>query len=124
MRSYIPRQHAIFLEQLCPNVIRDFVMSHSISHPITEHYNSAVAALASFRNKHIQIVTRYIILPSKAKSTHRNKVLEQTLVTKTVRKKPDTSGSTALLGTGGAVLVPFLKQARDETIASVIEESQ
>jgi indoleamine 2,3-dioxygenase len=119
MRSYMPRQHALFLEQLCPNVIRDFVMSHSVSHPITEHYNSAVAALASFRKKHIQIVTRYIILPSKAKSTK-----GRTLVTKTVREKPDTSGSAALLGTGGAVLVPFLKQARDETIASVIEEPQ
>jgi indoleamine 2,3-dioxygenase len=124
MRSYMPRQHALFLEQLCPNIIRDFVMSHSVSHSITEHYNSAVAALASFRNKHIQIVTRYIILPSKAKYTHRGKVLDQTLVTKTVPEKPDTSGSTALLGTGGAVLVPFLKQARDETIASVIEEPQ
>ncbi len=117
----MPRQHARFLDQLSPNTIRDFVMSHSVSHPITGHYNFAITALASFRNKHIQIVTRYIVLPSMAKSKNRSQVSDENLATTTGFKSPDTSGSTAMLGTGGAVIVPFLKQARDETTAAEIE---
>jgi indoleamine 2,3-dioxygenase len=115
----MPRRHARFLDQLCPKTIRGFVMSHSASHPIIGHYNSAVAALVSFRNKHIQIVTRYIVLPAKVKASN-SRVSEQGLFASKAPQASDTTEGTALLGTGGAVLVPFLKHARDETKASVI----
>ncbi|GKT90352.1 indoleamine -dioxygenase pyrrole -dioxygenase [Colletotrichum tofieldiae] len=71
--------------------------------------------MAEFRNKHLQIVTRYIVLPSKrAKSG----------------AKVDLASASAakdeqLTGTGGTALMPFLKQSRDETLRSgQLEQAQ
>lgn len=77
---------------------------------LREAYTAAAEALSQFRNKHIQIVTRYIILPSKqpgpAAGGRRN------LATASSLRHGDHE---QLTGTGGTMLVPFLKQARDET---------
>ena len=59
-----------------------------------------------FRDKHIQIVTRYVVL--QAKKTEKMGS-SSTLRSGLARKKKEERG------TGGTSLLPFLKQCRDET---------
>ncbi|KAK0637485.1 hypothetical protein B0T17DRAFT_605855 [Bombardia bombarda] len=74
---------------------------------VKEAFQGATRALAEFRNKHLQIVTRYIIIPSRQERQ---------------RQSEDAIKGSALTGTGGTALIPFLKQSRDETWqAGVIE---
>lgn len=63
--------------------------------------------LKSFRDKHIQIVTRFVVLQAKKV----NKMGSgSTLRSGLARKKQGEEK-----GTGGTSLLPFLKQCRDET---------
>ena len=90
MRNYMPKNHRDFLEALEPyaHTIRNFVRQQN-DEQLTLAYDACLAMIKAFRDKHIQIVTRFIVL-QKA-----NKVSEK--------------------GTGGTSLLPFLKQCRDET---------
>ena len=45
--------------------LRNYVDSHQNNVALLNAYNDAVVSLSGFRDKHIQIVTRYIILPSR-----------------------------------------------------------
>uniref|UniRef100_A0A060TDF9 Indoleamine 2,3-dioxygenase n=1 Tax=Blastobotrys adeninivorans TaxID=409370 RepID=A0A060TDF9_BLAAD len=111
MRTYMPGPHRRFLEALSQVAeIRDFVIENSSHTPaLTLSYDACLAMLRAFRDKHIQIVTRYIIM--QAREAQRKKQPIQT-------KRDGLAGSTATKksrGTGGTALIPFLKQARDET---------
>ena len=121
MREYMPGPHARFLYDLEEVAnIRSFVAARSDDDALTAAYNEAVRSLTAFRNKHIQLVSRYIILPSRqspvGKSTKRSNIAtacrEASLHSKT---------SQGLVGTGGTQLIPFLKGSRDETTASMIK---
>jgi indoleamine 2,3-dioxygenase len=114
----MPAQHARFLEQLLGTTIRNFVLSHNVDHPINDAYNSAIAMLTAFRDKHIQIVTRYIILPSRASLPNNEKLGVFNLAVGS-----QGSESLGLHGTGGTKLMPFLKQTRDETKDTAIYRS-
>ncbi|QNP99663.1 Indoleamine 2,3-dioxygenase [Yarrowia lipolytica] len=102
MRKYMPGPHRRFLEHLQQVAeIRDFVLANQAEHPeIVLAYDACLAMLRSFRDKHIQIVSRYIILQAKEKA--------KTGIALTAPAGPER-------GTGGTALIPFLKQARDET---------
>lgn len=114
MKKYMPGKHAAFLDHLAKvNVLRDYVTERSQSHPsLLLAYNACVAVMKAFRDKHIQIVTRYIIIQAqKAKKLGSEG-------TKTLRAglaKSNTEKTKELRGTGGTALLPFLKQCRDET---------
>jgi indoleamine 2,3-dioxygenase len=113
MRRYMPGPHRRFLshmEQVAN--IRQHVHSNRHNRTLTTAYDACLAMLRSLRDKHIQLVSRYIIIksretrsvsPAKAKTSQVN--LANTL----------RNGSKKLRGTGGTALIPFLKQARDET---------
>lgn len=119
VRDYMPGPHRRFLvhvERL--GSIREFAMATSPD--ITEEqrllrdaFTAATESLTLFRNKHIQIVTRYIILPSKQPWTGKKL---QNLASSSSEKS--NSNPEDLTGTGGTPLVPFLKNSRDETIAA------
>lgn len=130
MRRYMPAPHAHFLAHLSslPS-LRTFAQAQPRSSPVSLAYNAAVAELSRFRDRHLRIVTRYIILPSK---NPRKQPLGETsinlasvsLVKDTIEKTTregeknasDGAGITLELhGTGGTALMPFLKQTRDET---------
>lgn len=64
--------------------------------------------LKAFRDKHIQIVTRYIILQAKLYKKAGSSNTLRSGISKTAEK-------TEQKGTGGTSLIPFLKQCRDET---------
>ncbi|KAI5958437.1 BNA2 [Candida margitis] len=108
MRQYMPKKHREFLEALEPytSTIRDFVSSQH-NEELTLAYDACLAMLKSFRDKHIQIVTRYVVLQAKKV----NKMGSGS----TLRSGLARSKQGEEKGTGGTSLLPFLKQCRDET---------
>lgn len=110
VREYMPGPHRRFLEYIGNlGSIREAVLnSPATEEDLRAAYVAAVDVLGSFRDKHIQIVTRYIILPSKqapAEKARKN----------LASASADKNSKQELTGTGGTSLVPFLKEARDET---------
>jgi indoleamine 2,3-dioxygenase len=122
MRNYMPGPHRRFLEDVA-NVanIREYVGAHSNNKALTVAYDACLAMLRAFRDKHINIVSRYVIV----KSRESKSLARSTSPVATHRKvdiasasrvdKNDAPGKKKLRGTGGTALIPFLKQARDET---------
>lgn len=139
MRNYMPQSHRRFLEDVDQvSNIRACVSAHPDNRRLTEAYDSAISALREFRNKHIQLVSRYIII--KSRETTREKYALQpgrgerpknlataaTLLSATEKaaaagggldRRAEEKGQT---GTGGTALMPFLKQSRDETTDMVL----
>ncbi|KAG6001701.1 hypothetical protein E4U21_003904 [Claviceps maximensis] len=120
MRQYMPGPHARFLADVTQVAnIRDFVQANSTNRGLCLAYDACLAMLSAFRDKHIAIVTRYIIKPSRemrARSRSRSRVSVN--LTAASRNAKTTSQK----GTGGTALIPFLKQARDETGEPAIEQ--
>ncbi|PQE28720.1 indoleamine 2,3-dioxygenase protein [Rutstroemia sp. NJR-2017a WRK4] len=109
MRKYMPGPHRAFLNHISAVSPIHTYISHSACDPeVTQAYNDAVETLTSFRDIHIQIVTRYIINPSRKATGKENAGLN--LAVATTKK-----GGKEFRGTGGTQLIPFLKQSRDET---------
>ena len=119
MRKYMPGPHRRFLEDVTMVAnIRDYVEANRNNRELTLAYDACLAMLRAFRDTHINIVSRYIIVKSR-ETRSRSKSPEQ------LRRKLDIATSSRedangtvkkkLKGTGGTALIPFLKQARDET---------
>lgn len=125
----MPGPHRRFLERLASVAnIRPFVDAHRENQDLCDAFDSCLAMLRGFRDKHIQIVSRYIIIQAK----NAKKISTETAkLTSTVFSTPEHVNSIGpaqkanlasteatkkgLTGTGGTALIPFLKQARDET---------
>lgn len=101
MRNYMPKDHREFLFDLEKVAeIRQFVVRNESAHPeLVTAYDACLAMLRNLRSRHIQIVTRYIVMPARAEN-------------RTIRD--GISKDAGQTGTGGTTLLPFLKQARDE----------
>ena len=85
-------------------------MKHGDSCPeLLLSFDACLAMLKLFRDKHIQIVTRYVVL--QAKKTN-NMGSSSTMRSGLAKKKKNGAEEK---GTGGTSLLPFLKQCRDET---------
>lgn len=111
MRNYMPGKHREFLQKLQEaSNIRDYVLKHGDSCPeLLLSFDACLAMLKLFRDKHIQIVTRYVVL--QAKKTN-NMGSSSTMRSGLAKKKKNGAEEK---GTGGTSLLPFLKQCRDET---------
>ncbi|KAG2414981.1 hypothetical protein HFD88_006170 [Aspergillus terreus] len=120
MRNYMPGPHRRFLEMLARIAyIRPYAMSHIVGSPVRDAYNTAVMSLGRFRDTHIQIVTRYIIMAAKTappKDVPVQVNLASASTEHVKHSKEDVTGG--LHGTGGTDLIPFLKQTRDATKAA------
>lgn len=117
MRKYMLREHREFISALseAPSV-KDYVHSldSSIHSKVIESYNSCIESLTLFRNFHIQLVTRYIILPSKKE---KNLVLDQS------SKETGTGGTGFIFQKPLTVeLMPFLQQMRSETMECTVSK--
>ncbi len=117
----MPRSHREFLCHVSRvNNLRQFVSGLADSQEIHDAHNDAVAALVMFRNIHIQIVARYIVMPSRSPPASYIKQ-KKGLNLATASLQTQTAGLVAmankrqLQGTGGTNLMPFLKRTRDET---------
>lgn len=125
MRKYMPGPHARFLEQVSRVAnIRSFVQEHKYDRALGLAFDACLAMLSAFRDKHIQIVSRYIIIQSNAakkreereKSEQKNSPQEKSKkINLAHRSKDSKDEKKELVGTGGTSLVSFLRQARDET---------
>ncbi|OLN94141.1 Indoleamine 2,3-dioxygenase 1 [Colletotrichum chlorophyti] len=113
VRGYMPGPHRRFLEHVSRmGSIREFVklpVSTPEQERLREAYQTATKTMTEFRNKHLQIVTRYIVLPSKRAYAGAKVDLASA---SSVKDSKDEQ----LTGTGGTALMPFLKQTRDETL--------
>lgn len=106
MKSYMPSKHREFLNVVgrLPS-LRSMVESQRDDSQLCVAFDECLAQLRLWRGKHIAIVSKYIVQPAKAAA-----IAEQ--------KGGDSGKENAvdeLQGTGGTALVPFLRQARDET---------
>ncbi|KAF2759836.1 Indoleamine 2,3-dioxygenase [Pseudovirgaria hyperparasitica] len=113
MRDYMPGPHRRFLEDVsAASKIQEFALrpGHAVQQTrLRDAYQAALQALSDFRGLHLQIVTKYIIIPSRrSKQTLRTNLAS---MSSDVAKQKDG----ALTGTGGTDLMPFLKQTRQET---------
>ncbi|CAK7225901.1 hypothetical protein SCUCBS95973_006020 [Sporothrix curviconia] len=138
VRGYMPGSHRRFLEHVAalPS-LREFVLLHSQSQggeaaseddrEMAAAFAEATKALAAFRNKHLSIVTRYIIIPSRQKQAAQaaqaakasKDAPEQAFMSKLrglAHVSTHKDAAEMLTGTGGTELLPFLKQTRDETL--------
>lgn len=120
MRKYMPLQHRRFLEHTGSVAnIRQFVDERRSDKALCLAYDASLAMLRDLRDKHIQVVSRYIIV--KSREQRRNSLSNSAqppsrpIVNLANVRQGDKSGNKKLRGTGGTALIPFLKQARDET---------
>lgn len=131
MRSYMPGPHRRFLEHLTTVAnIRSYVEAHQESTVLATAYDECLRALSSFRDKHLQVVSRYIVIMSQ-ESKRKSLAAAAAAATDTAKEMAIQTSDTptnflglakgeaakkGLKGTGGTALMPFLKQSRDETM--------
>jgi indoleamine 2,3-dioxygenase len=118
MRRYMPGPHARFLDDVASVAnIRDFVQSRAqTDRPLGLAYDACLSMLRSFRDIHIAIVTRYIVVPSREnRARSRSRSPEATRNRQNLATASKNASNKKVKGTGGTALIPFLKQARDET---------
>lgn len=112
----MPDPHRCFLATLSNLAnVRSVVLASDLTSPLKEAYNAAVMTLSAFRDVHIQMVSRYIIMPARNSArgeTHGDKV---NLATASSQNGASAANANGLAGTGGTSLIPFLRQTRDTT---------
>ena len=130
MRSYMPGPHRRFLQHVSSVTnIRQYVEAHKSNRPLSIAYDACLAMVRALRDKHIQMVSRYIIVKSRESSHSRslipmnapNQPRPLNLANTHRFSKNEKTGSRTLRGTGGTSLIPFLKQARDETGETAVD---
>ncbi|KAH9841235.1 Indoleamine 2,3-dioxygenase [Teratosphaeria destructans] len=117
VRGYMPEPHRRLLQHVEQNTtIRKFALSCSTfsaseaQRQLRRQYDATIQTLTDFRSLHIGIVTRYIVFPSKKAAAANEKLRNLATASAGSDGKEDE-----LVGSGGSRLLPFLKQARDET---------
>ncbi|KAK4070570.1 hypothetical protein Trihar35433_5037 [Trichoderma harzianum] len=127
-REYMPGPHRRFLLHVAEACnIRELAMlpedkvASAERQRLRSAYLAAVDQLCEFRSIHIQIITRYIILPSKKQlkgSSMRN-------LANPASYGMENAANDTIIGTGGTRLISFLKETRDETFnAKKLDESE
>ncbi|XP_072632674.1 indoleamine 2,3-dioxygenase 2 isoform X3 [Canis lupus baileyi] len=111
MREYMPPSHKAFIEEIhsAPS-LRDHILSSGNDQLLTA-YNECVEALVELRSYHITVVTKYLItVATKAKGRKPNHL-------------PGPSQALEERGTGGTVVLSFLKSVRDKTLEAILHQS-
>lgn len=104
----MPPAHQNFLHSLesGPSV-REFVLSKGDT-SLQATYNECVNAMVSLRSYHLQIVTKYIVIPAR----------QQSKKNQTSEEPSDQENK----GTGGTDLMHFLKSVRGTTEKALLKE--
>lgn len=119
MRNYMPGPHRRFLECLISlSNLRPYILKNAEDSPVRDAYNKAVMSVAALRDKHMQLVARYIVLASKVEPVgDENHGLNLATATSQIQSA-DEDSELDYHGTGGTQLMPFLKETRDATRAA------
>lgn len=118
MRKYMPGPHRRFLEHVESVAnIREYVAVNRNNRALVIAFDAALAMLRALRDKHIQMVSRYIIIKSRETRSHSRSLSPKQASAQRVNLASSVKrgDSKKLRGTGGTALISFLKQARDET---------
>src|SRR5438045_3262883 len=100
MRNYMPGPHRRFLKYMESVAnIREYAMTSASGSDVTDAYNLAVASLSKFRDTHIRIVARYIIMPSRKAPLSHNRGMNLAVASTQSRSEK------GLHGTGGTELL-------------------
>lgn len=112
MYAYMPLEHRVFLNAVAemPS-LRVFIQSNPEHRPLVDAYNGCIDQLSSWRSRHIGVVTTHIVTQSRNEQP-KDKRPSAEEVTDGLSVKDESS----LKGTGGSALIPFLKQAKVETL--------
>lgn len=127
MLQYMPLAHRTFLMHLAshPTPLRPLVLARKDTHPaLAEAYDGALAALRRFRDKHMRVVSRYIVQQARRPPSQRvlqllGRAADEPAVTAPPKTGVDDDG---LRGTGGTPLVRFLKRCRDNTSLAMVTD--
>lgn len=111
MRPYMPGAHRDFLAEVSqlPS-LREYVEANLSDTELTDAYNECLNKLRSWRGKHIAVVSKYIVQP--AREAERAAKVDKI----EVNGPSENDEEWELQGTGGSALIPFLRQARDDTV--------
>ena len=125
MLQYMPLPHRTFILHLSthPTPLRTLVIAHAHSSPrLTEAYDGALDALKRFREKHMRVVSVFIIQQARRRPSER---VRKILGTEDVEDGQDIGDVDVadLRGTGGSPLFKFLKRCRDNTTEAMIGKS-
>ncbi|EXJ71328.1 indoleamine 2,3-dioxygenase [Cladophialophora psammophila CBS 110553] len=131
MRNYMPRPHRKFLARVARmRNLREYISRTTTSTELQAAYNGAVTAVVRLRNSHIQIVARYIVMPSRSPPAQyivQRKGANLATACSTQQHAgemdEDASVTRQLHGTGGTSVMPFLKRTRDETREAMMRVS-
>ena len=125
MLQYMPIQHRTFLLHLSthPSPLRALVLDHASTHPrLAEAYDGALEALKRFREKHMRIVSIFIIQQARRRPSERVRKLLG-LVEDEEEDKAGHVDIAELRGTGGSPLFKFLKRCRDNTTRVMVRKA-
>ncbi|KAI0803866.1 Indoleamine 2,3-dioxygenase [Xylaria sp. FL0064] len=115
VRLYMPGPHRKFLASISRlDKIKDFVYSAPRSpaqQQLCQSYKNATEAFGDFRQAHMQMVTRYIIVPSRKPCPSSSSGMNLA----TASLASNRGITQGLTGTGGTDLIPFLRATRDDT---------
>ncbi len=127
MRFYMPLKHRQFLQTLGADNynISNFVKKltsgkeEQQKRELLNAYNACIDQLIAFRNKHIQIVALYILAQIPKNKDHGQfefkKEINHTVNHHNINGQEKDEPESSARGTGGTMLMPFLKTCRDET---------
>ncbi|KAH7042842.1 indoleamine 2,3-dioxygenase subfamily [Macrophomina phaseolina] len=118
MRAYMPGAHRRFLAHVAAVAnLRAFVRARAGDERLVGAFNGCVDALLALRRKHIQVVARYIVLagsPGRCGPQLRDKKTAATT-------RSALAENPGRRGTGGTMLIPFLKQTAQETREAAVD---
>jgi indoleamine 2,3-dioxygenase len=123
MLQYMPLAHRTFLLHLSthPTPLRPLVEHYARTHPkLAEAYDGALEALRRFREKHMRIVSLYIIQQARRRPSERiRRILGHSEADDDEAEEVKIELG-EMRGTGGSPLFKFLKRCRDNTTRAMI----
>ncbi|ODO07543.1 tryptophan 2,3-dioxygenase [Cryptococcus wingfieldii CBS 7118] len=120
MLAYMPLPHRSFLIHLSthPTPLRPLVIHCAQSHPaLAEAYDGTLEALRRFRERHMRVVSKFIVQQARRQPGERVRALLGVEEPEEEKIEVDTG---ELRGTGGTALFKFLKRCRDNTTKAMV----